>query len=159
MVIGGLILTILTAILLVSIVICNKWTRKVTNCYFFWLAIAALSLGWLLANRFVPDWIKYITNKEHDDITISRAFLLDACPFSALAMCVSLIVDPSRKMARLFSPLAIIGGSITIVSLSFDQTIGAEMSAEFIFYGFYPNKCYYALYSIGISCRYFAKYA
>ncbi|MCQ3914791.1 MAG: DUF5378 domain-containing protein [Mycoplasmoidaceae bacterium] len=81
---------------------------------------------------------------------ISRAFLLDVCPFSAFFLCVLLIVDPSRKIARSFAPIALIGGVITIFSLTFDDMIGARLTAQFIFFGDSPNTCYFIMHFIQI---------
>lgn len=159
MIIDGLILVLITLFISVAIIVCNKWIRKVTNSYFFWLALGAFWLIWLLIFRFIPDWKIYIDQAKqgfdnpgdyNQSLIISRAFLLDVCPFAAFFLCVLLIVDPSRKIARSFAPIALIGGVITIFSLTFDDMIGASLTAQFIFFGDSPNTCYFIMHFIQI---------
>ncbi|MCQ2957014.1 MAG: DUF5378 domain-containing protein [Mycoplasmoidaceae bacterium] len=84
-------------------------------------------------------------------VQISKAFLLDMCPFAALFMCVSLIADPTRKVARSFAPIALVGGLITIGSLAFDGEGGIpELSAQYIFFGTQGNECYFIMHFIQI---------
>lgn len=149
---AGFGLALITLALCTVMVIGNRLIRKVTNSYFFWLIVGAFCFSWLVAYRFAPDWQNYasyvITDPSSytDSVIISKAFLLDICPFSALAMSVLLMVDPTRKVARSFAPLALIGGLITVVSLCFDNDITAEWSAQFIFFGLDPNKCYFMMH-------------
>lgn len=157
MVVDGFILTLITMVFVTLQIVCHRWIKKVTNCYLLWAIIGAFWFIWLCVFRFGPDWNRYteahITNpgEYNDSIIISKAFLLDVCPFAALGMCVSLIVDPSRKAARALSPIALIGGAITVVSVAFDESVGAELTAKFIFIGDGEGmKCYFIMHFIQV---------
>lgn len=143
----GFVLVLITAIIVVAMIIVNKWIRKVTNCYFFWAGIGLFFFIWLLIFRFIPDWQQYFT-QEHTDIIISRAWLLDACPFFGLATCVVCFADPTRKIARTISPIALVGGVITIMSLIGDDE--ATLTAQYIFFGDEINRCYFIMHFLQI---------
>lgn len=155
MVVDGLVLTIITFVFLIAMVVCNHWIKKVTNNYFFWAVIGAFWFIWLFVFRFGPDISRYINTKITDptdydqSLVISKALLLDVCPFAALAMCLSLVVDPTRKFARSLAPIAFIGGVITVCSIAFDDSVGAELTARFIFIGTDEGmKCYFIMHFI-----------
>lgn len=159
MVPGGLGLVIFTFGLIAAMIVCNKWIRKVTNSYFFWLVIGAFWFVWLIVFRFSYQWSDYIAQAKlgFDDpgsieqsYIISKAYLLDVCPFVALAMCFALIVDPTRKFARTLAPMAIIGGAITVISMSFDTDTNASWTIEFIFFGSDPNYCYFIMHFLQV---------
>lgn len=155
--IQGFGLVLITIFIVVAMIVAHKWIKKVTNCYFLWLAIGAFCFAWLLVFRFVPDWIKYTNyvnagyldpGTYENSNTISRAWLLDACPFAGLTMCVLIMADPTRKAARSFAPIALVGGIITIASLMADES--AQLNAQFIFFGDSVNECYFFLHFIQI---------
>jgi hypothetical protein len=72
--------------------------------------------------RFANDFHnlnQYFKDKTNgDEITISKGLLLDICPFVCFALLISIIVDPTRRMAQVLSPFALFGGLITICALS-----------------------------------------
>ncbi|MBQ0045720.1 MAG: DUF5378 family protein [Mycoplasma sp.] len=153
--IAGLALVLITVALAAGMIVCNKWIRKVTNCYFFWLAIAVFCLTWLIMFRFRYDWAAYgewikeggftDPSSEIQSRAISKAFLLDVCPFAAFTINALLIVDPTRKAARAFAPAALIGGAFTIIGVMFAEP-PAELTWEFIFIGIAPNRCYFIMH-------------
>lgn len=155
---GGLALVLITVALIIIMITCNKYIRKITNCYFFWLIVAGFCFAWLLSFRFIPEWIQYIKDapsfedpsEYNTSVSISRAYLLDVCPFFALSILVALILDPTRKIARAIAPVSLIGGAITVTSMSFDQNILIEFSAKFIFFGYDPNSCYFIMHFIQV---------
>lgn len=149
---AGIGLVLITLAIVIAMIICNKWIRKVTNTYFFWAAIGAFFFIWMLVFRFVPEWQEYINTPEKDDLIISRAFLLDACPFFCLATCVSCFADPTRKVARSIAPIALVGGIITIGALPFDASTwgGPSFTAQYIFLGDEINPCYFIMHFIQI---------
>lgn len=159
MVIDGLILVLLTILIVIGMIVCNHWIRKVTNCYFFWAIIAGFFLIWLFIFRFGPDISRFIHTPITDpsdiqqSIVISKAFMLDVCPFAAIGMCATLIFDPTRKIARSLAPIALIGGAITVCSVAFDESIHAALTAQFIFIGDPTNsgmKCYFIMHFIQV---------
>ena len=88
-----------------------------------------------------------------DSIVISKAFMLDVCPFAAIGMCASLVFDPTRKVARSLAPIALIGGAITVCSVAFDDTIQATLTAQFIFIGAPGDdgmKCYFIMHFLQV---------
>lgn len=156
--IAGLVLVLITASLVTVMITCNKWIRKVTNCYFFWLAIATLCLTWLIMFRFRFDWATYAQALKEGTLTdpgtepqsriISKALLLDICPFAAIAINVSLILDPSRKVARALSPITLVGGLFTVIGLMFSKDNSVQLTAEYIFIGVGPNRCFFIMHFI-----------
>jgi hypothetical protein len=59
----------------------------------------------------------------NDDIIVSRGLLLDICPFCAFVISIAVIIDPTRKIAKIIAPFALFGGLITILG-----GIGDEMN-------------------------------
>jgi len=125
----------------------HKWTKKVRNYYFYWAGIATFMLIWVLIYKFIPNWQRYASRildptSYSDCHIISNAFLLDACPASVIIMSILLIVDPTRKAARSFAPIALLGGAmITLIQMPFFDE--AEWSLRFIFMGTSLNPCYF----------------
>lgn len=156
MVVEGFVLTLLTCIFVTLQIVSHKWIKKVTNCYFFWAAIGAFWFIWLCVFRFGPDWVRYSDwhivspGSYEDSFVISKAFLLDVCPFAVIGMCISLMADPSRKAARALAPISLIGGAITVVSIAFDESVGAQLTAQFIFIGDDVNKCYFIMHFLQV---------
>ena len=131
--------------------------KQLTNTWFFWIGIGLICLIWLIVFRFSGAWhnlAEDIKNnggsiKGVEDYTISKALFLDACPFCAFYMCILLIVDPTRKGAKLLSPLSIMGGMITILSFAFDSDIKFTFHNIFINSGG-PNNCYVIMHIIQV---------
>lgn len=120
----------------------NRYIRKVTNTYWFWLSVGALyliycvSISWVwhwksLATAEIP-WGTQLTPAQC--YLVSYAFLLNICPFVNFAFCATLIADPTRKAARCVAPLAIVGSFFVLV---FDivMTDGAVWTWQYIFIG------------------------
>ncbi len=158
---AGIVLIVITMLIVATQIVCNRWIKVVTNCYFFWLVLGVFWFIWLVVFKFAGDWqnyIKLVNEGYFDDpgsyiqsVQISKAYLLDVCPFAALFICVSLIVDPTRKVARSFAPIALVGGLITIGSLAFDGEGGVpELTAQYIFFGTENNECYFIMHFIQI---------
>ncbi len=80
--------------------------------------------------------------------------MLDACPCFFCLLTISLIADPSRRMARIFAPIAIVGGMITLsalISNSSDPNINAAFDAQFLFIGKGTEKCYFIMHFMQIA--------
>jgi len=152
---AGLGLAIMCLVLIAGQLVAHKFIKKVTNTYWFWLGIGLFCLIWLLVFRFVPAWQRYMeaTNLDgryySDAFVISKAWELDICPFMGLFMTVSVVVDPTRKLARTAAPLALIGGILIVfIQMPFDDM--AEFTAHFIFLGDEPNNCYFFLHAVNL---------
>ncbi|XQP55562.1 MAG: DUF5378 family protein [Mycoplasmoidaceae bacterium] len=141
-----------------AMIFLNHKILKITNLYWFWMAIAIVCFLWVFANRFVPDWIDYWKNHKaiygdpttmDNSKTISRAFMLDACPCFFSMLMISLIADPSRRVARILAPIALIGGLISLGTIITDNNIDTEnarWSAEYIFFGIGKERCYFIMH-------------
>lgn len=149
--------------IVILMIFCNKFIRKVTNSYFFWLVISAFFFIWLIYFRFAEEWSTYWSAVANHTITdpttygqsilISKGLILDTCPFAALAILLALILDPSRKVARAIAPMALIGGALIVFfQLPFDNsgTIMTRLDAQFIFIGDGGNKCYFLFHAINL---------
>lgn len=159
---SGLVYVLIVLAIVITITFTNHKMRKVTNMYWFWMAIAAFCFIWVLSFRFIPDWIKYWQNHStiysdpssyHNSEMISRAYLLDACPCFFAMLCVSLIADPSRRMARLLAPIALVGGLITIGSIVAkcnDNMLDSHWDAYWLFIGYGTEKCYFIMHTMQI---------
>lgn len=149
--------------LVIAMIFLNNKIKFVTNTYWFWLAIAAISFFWVFGVRFVSDWSRYWSDHTTsyadpgyfwNSKTISRAFMLDACPMFFSLTCISLMADPSRRLARIFAPIALVGGVLTLSGLPEINTavpdINAQMTAEFIFFGLNREKGYFIMHTLQI---------
>lgn len=135
------------ALLFLSLGICgieivaNKWIRKVTNTYWFWLTWSLLFLiyeiviswwaNWnLFAHIRLPDRLLTV----YESTVVSKALLLNICPFMSFALPLTLIADPTRKAARALSPMALLS---SLAALFFDLTTNSDtmFTWRYIFIG------------------------
>lgn len=126
----------------------NFFGKKVVNSYWFWSIPNLLFLIYFIAFRFYSAWSDFheflkTTSiwqsplLDYDDsITVSKALLLDMCPFVAIALPISLIVDKTRRVANAISPFAILGAGITIPFIEYSDP-EAKISFEYFFMGGY----------------------
>jgi len=142
---GLVLIAVIITLILVGV---SPLIRKVTNCYFFWAGLGLIFAIYLIIFRLGTDWKYFNSNHYYDrEISISKALLLDLCPFTALMMPVCLVVDPTRKLAAILAPYAIFGGAITLFGeITTDPE--ASWSAQYIFSGIQPNPCYYSMHVI-----------
>lgn len=142
---AGLITTIICFGGAATIICCNKYIKKVTNCYFFWVAIAVACLIYFITCRFSISWKAYADALATGTITvngtvfefsgstyegaqiISRALLFDFCPFFGMLTPILLIVDPSRKAARSVAPILLLG---TLFTCTFGFLTESKMSLD-----------------------------
>jgi hypothetical protein len=89
-----------------------------------------------MIGRFYNDMSAFAQNGNDSGIGTSRGLLLDICPFCAFAICVSIITDPTRKLAKIIAPFALFGGLITILGGIGDELALNDGSiAHYIFWG------------------------
>lgn len=134
---AGLITTLICFAGAAAIIVCNRWMKKVTNCYFFWLGLSIAILAYFISCRFAISWNNLAQAIKEggwpDGSTysgaqlISRAFLMDFCPFFGMLTPILLIVDPSRKAARSVAPILLLG---TIFTCTAGFLTYSEMSME-----------------------------
>lgn len=162
--IAGVTYALITIGLISTIIFTNHKIRFVTNTYWFWMAIGAFCFLWVLSVRFIPDWITYWTKHStiyenlHNPVLkeqrywnerLSRAFMLDACPAFFSMLTISLVADPSRRVARIVAPIALIGGITALGTILTDGNIpeeNARFTAEYLFFGIGKEQCFFFMH-------------
>lgn len=148
----GLFLVLLAMSLVGVELAVNKWIRKVTNTYWFWLGIAlfyliyCISVCWwrywyIISTSFIPYGTPLIKD---DSITVSHAFLLNICPFINFALCATLIADPTRKAARSIAPYAVFS-SFFVIFFEILTNDKSSFTWQYIFIGMneHPDLHYF----------------
>lgn len=137
----------------------NFFGKKIKNNYWFWSVPSLFFLAYLIVFRFYDAWsnlnqylqangsiwLRKQTTSYYDSVVVSKALLLDMCPFVALALPLSLIIDKTRRIAQAISPFCILGGAITIPFIA-TSDFNAELSAKYLFIGYAPNQLYYFMH-------------
>lgn len=137
----------ITLILVSLTFLFNFFGKKIVNNYWFWSIPSLFFLIYFIIFRFYSAWSdlneflktnSIWLNKNNLDylgsITVSKALLLDMCPFVALALPTSLILDKTRRMATAMAPFAILGSSITIMFIGYSDQ-DAAISFKYFFIG------------------------
>lgn len=138
---GVILLAITLGIVGVELAI-NKWIRKVTNTYWFWLALGLFYLIYCICISWRYYWnqmsitvIQWGTPLDRETSRVlSWGLMLNICPFLNFAIPVALIADPTRKAARAIAPFGIVASFFV---LFFDIIIngGARLTWTYIFIG------------------------
>lgn len=129
---------------------------KELMAYIFWMLIGVVFLIYFISMRFFNSWqnLYYILNTNLDQlkddsyeysIIFSKALLLDLCPFMALALCVSFILDWKGKVTSYFAPFCILGGLVTLPFIFFSEQ-NTSFNLNFIFIGTTLNPLYFMLH-------------
>lgn len=138
--INALILVLITLSLLTVEIVCNRFIKKVTNTYWFWLAISVFLFVWYITFRFTFQWKELANHWSEGTETLigsvryAKGFLLELCPFFCLMTPVALIADPSRKAAQLFAPLSFLTAFIVVIAF-FWSNVKPELNIETFFIG------------------------
>lgn len=138
---AGLGLTLLALGLAGIVIAGNRWIRKVTNTYWFWLAISIFYITYCIVICWSKYWNQFAhtiftdptTNPRESNI-ISKAFMLNICPFLNFVLPITLIADPSRKTARAFAPMALVS-SLMVILVAIPNTSDIEFNWWNIFIG------------------------
>lgn len=126
----------------------NFFGKRIVNNYWFWAVPSLVFLVYFIAIRYWNDWVSFhnylqtngsiwmrpVPTLYEDSVVVSKALLLDMCPFVSLALPFSLIVDKSRRLAQTLAPFAILGAGVTIPFIAFSDP-SAEISWKYIFAG------------------------
>ena len=133
--------------------------KRVINNYFFWAIPAALFLAYFIDVRYFGDWndffkdTSFITGNKltsyGQSITISKALLLDLCPFLGIFLPISLIVDKTRKSSYVLAPFCILGGFTVFGSILGGVSPGGsvEFTYQYLFVGHSGNELYFILHA------------
>lgn len=148
----GLVLVLITIAFIAIMILLQPYIKKVTNTYWFWMGIGVVALAWIIAFRWVPDIKDYMEITKNgfnpEDVLQSklcaRAYFTQFCTGLFLLLTVSLIADPSRKVARSISYMTFVCGLvITIVQF---MNSSARLTGWFIFLGYDDSRCFFILH-------------
>ncbi|MGL5246229.1 MAG: DUF5378 family protein [Mycoplasmoidaceae bacterium] len=133
--------------------------KKVLGNYFFWAIPAVIFLAYFIDVRYFGDWNDFFKNTSFitgnkltsygQSITISKALLLDLCPFLGIFLPLSLIFDKTRKTSYVLAPFCILGGLTVFGSILGGVSPGGdvEFTFQYLFVGHTGNELYFILHS------------
>ncbi len=134
-------------------------TKKLSRENFEWIiwsSISVIFLIYFITVRFYDDWdrfTKYIndksnypsTNQYAHSIYISKALLLDMCPFMSLSLPISFICDKTKRAPSFFAPFCIYGGCITLPFIPYSEP-NAVFDWHYIFIGTDANPIFFFMH-------------
>lgn len=177
----GIALCVVTFLIMLFMVLSHYFfVRKykkiymIVHSYYYWLILGAIGFLYFYFACYNQNITDFSNRKDtlnpanvYDySVTYSKAFLLDLCPAVALLLPLSLMLDPTKSIAKIISPYAIIGSVITIYSttLSTQPTIDYW---QYIFLGEHPNEMFFMMHfnslilAIGVmlTCKKYTRYS
>ena len=139
----GIYLGIATIFAIMTVLFFNPFFNKVFNNYYAMASLGIVFFIYFWVIRYQEDVMNLINgtsfvNGEFNsgldgnisNVKISKVFLLDLCPFVAVAFSFLLTFDRNRNVLKIISPLAFFGGCITI----FGQVMWDDVGASNNFY-------------------------
>ena len=125
----GLILALLTILLTSTIFATNhiKMVKKLFTNYWFYAITAVIALIYFISLRWIWDLQDWINGKNLHFIK-SKVLLLDMCPFLAVAMSITMLIDRNRKFLPILACFAIVGAGITIFGQIMFEQVGPNGS-------------------------------
>ncbi len=161
---SGIVLIVLTFVFCGIQIGIHPFVKKVTNCYYFWIIVASILLIYFIAARYGWDCkalsdcnrgirIDYCyTNIDYTSSFLkAKVFLTDLCPFFFVATCISLIAQPSRKIAVAFATPMIFGALLALfTSIMLGDGGRAELTAKYIFLGSDPYRLKFLMHFLGL---------
>ncbi len=151
----GISLLVFTALSIIFVCLINKYIKVVTSSYYFYLIVSIGLIIYFVAGR----WGNNIYSYNHTDleslkkvsvysysVAVSKAFLLDMCPFMAFFIPVSLIFDKSRSIAKVLALLGLTGGLVTIFGGMGSAELEGVAWYTFVFLGQGINKLYFIMH-------------
>ncbi|MDR0857075.1 MAG: DUF5378 domain-containing protein [Mycoplasmataceae bacterium] len=147
----GLVLCLISLFIGLILVAVSPLIRRLTRNYIFWVLIGTVMLILVIYGRFYDGWKDF--SKYHNDngLVTSRAFLLDLCPFLAISLPLSLIVDQKRVTSRILAPFAVFGSIITLFGeVIFNDTgdINAHWNLHWIVFGGNVNPMFFSMHAL-----------
>lgn len=153
----GLILAIITILITITIFTTNHLApvKKLFNNYWFYVVVAIFGLVYFLLLRWIWDLQAWINNDDLGyigkmSVVKSKVLLLDMCPFLAVAIPFTMLVDRKRRFLPILGWFAIVGAGITIFGQIMFEKVGPEGNVhlqkvswwEYIFF----NKLYFMMH-------------
>ena len=129
----GLILALLTILLTATIFATNhtKIAKRLFASYWFYAITAVIALIYFIALRWIWDLKDWIDGKNLHFIK-SKVLLLDMCPFLAVAMSITMLIDRKRKFLPVLAWFAIVGAGITIFGQIMFEQVGPNGSTSYL---------------------------
>ena len=161
---SGITLVVLTFVFCGIQIGVHPFVKKITNSYLFWIILASIMLIYFIAARYAWD-CSALNDYNHGirkdygytdiDYTSSflkaKVFLTDLCPFFFVCSCISLIAQPSRKVAVVLATPMIFGSLLTLfTSIMLGDGGRAEMSGQYIFLGSDPYRLKFFMHFLGL---------
>lgn len=154
----GLVLCLITILIVGIEFAISPFCKKVLTSYYFYATVGMLLLIYIICGRYFDDWYAYFFVEDQNllpSYAISKALLLDLCPFACFFLCLLLIVDPKRQIVKYIAPFAIFGGCITLFGeilfvVEDNYTIDAIWSWKWILFGTNPNEMYFMIHFIQV---------
>lgn len=133
----GFYLSVFTLFSIMVILFFNKGFNKAFNNYYI-LAIAGIIFFlyfWIIRYQeditnlinetsFVNGKFNSSLDSNPGNIKVSKAFLLDLCPFIAMFMSILLTFDRNRIILKTIAPYAFFGGAVTIFGQIMQEGVG-----------------------------------
>lgn len=153
----GTITSIVSLIVCVIIIVLHRWTKKIAKYYWFW---AIISVAYILYLLFAAGWFEEYSTMASGKIwtldydgqqnNLSNVFCTHICHFCAFTVPVCLLIDPSRKAARAFSPISFLG-SFAVIFISFPAgQSNPELSPQWFFGSYYLYHLFNLLIALGV---------
>lgn len=125
-----------------------KWRWWYTSIYSLFCLIYFVAGRWwrelydCINHEFIS---KEITSSNvMDSILLSKAFLLDMCPFLVFVLSIVGIIKQTRSYAQIIAPIGF-WTSLTTILLAV-STIDQPLTVQYVFLGIYPNLMFFMMH-------------
>ena len=166
------ILVLIPIVLIAVISIIHPYVYKITGKYYFLAPLALIFFLYFFIVRYLPDASyavhhlselkeqaqnsnAFATDAQYRySFYFSKVLLLDLCPLTMSLITLSLIVDPTKNIAKVIAPLGMIGSVVTLFGgVPFDpamKTLGWDQFVNYLFLGVsnddVTNRLYYMMH-------------
>lgn len=159
---SGIVSLLLVLFSSILIILFKKQIKKYSFKYpFIIYFISVFCLLYFLIARYIPDLIDLIkyqnTNNNLNEyqnylkaVYLSKALLLDACPFIAMFLPLSIIFNKQMDIAKHLAPLGIIGSWVTIFGQVIWDDIAMNDYLKYLFIGMVPNRLYFMMHWLSL---------
>lgn len=159
---SGIISLLLVLFSLIAILIFKNQIKKYSFKYSFIIYLVSIfCLLYFLIARYIPDLIDLIKYQNINNnlneyqnylkaVYLSKALLLDACPFIAMFLPLSIIFNKQMDAAKHLAPLGIIGSCVTIFGQVIWDDIAMNDYLKYLFIGMVPNRLYFMMHWLSL---------
>lgn len=149
---SGIIILLICLISIGLLIFFHKQIRFYINHYYIILSVFALFiLIYFICARYSLDVQSYLSYKNdynsiYRSMYLSKILLLDMCPLMAFLLPITSIFKKTRKISLIFSPITIIGSSITIFGQIIFENVNMDQFAQYLFLGIGLNRMYFMMH-------------